>query len=145
MIGARLIGREALSAIIDVVRNEVQDPEFRQPAPGSRPAAHPAIPYPAQASTFDRVIDALNRLPRPCLAFGTLAMFAFAMIAPERFAERMAGLREVPEPLWWLVGGVVGFHFGAREAHHFRGRAAPAAPAATPLPPVRPDPAAQHD
>jgi Holin of 3TMs, for gene-transfer release len=28
----------------------------------------------------------------------------------------------VPEPLWWLLGAIVGFYFGAREAHYFRTR-----------------------
>ncbi|WP_422385854.1 3TM-type holin [Paracoccus tegillarcae] len=28
----------------------------------------------------------------------------------------------VPEPLWWLLGAIVSFYFGAREAHYFRNR-----------------------
>jgi hypothetical protein len=32
----------------------------------------------------------------------------------------MAGLAGVPEPLWWLLGAVVGFYFGARELHYLR-------------------------
>jgi hypothetical protein len=63
---------------------------------------------------FDRLVDALNRLPRPALAFGTLALFGAAMIDPIWFAERMAGLALVPEPLWWLMGAIVSFYFGAR-------------------------------
>jgi hypothetical protein len=31
-------------------------------------------------------------------------------------------LNAVPEPLWWLLGAVVAFYFGAREAHYFRAR-----------------------
>ena len=43
-----------------------------------------------------------------------------AMVDPVSFGNRMVGLNMVPEPLWWLLGAVVGFYFGAREAHYFR-------------------------
>ncbi len=71
---------------------------------------------------FDRFVNGLNRLPRPMLAFGTLGLFVYAMVDPEKFAMRMVGLNAVPEPLWWLLGAVVGFYFGARESHYFRMR-----------------------
>ena len=61
---------------------------------------------------FDRLITGLNRLPRP--------LFAFAMLDPVGFGQRMAGLTHVPEPLWWLLGAIVSFYFGARELHYFR-------------------------
>ncbi len=63
---------------------------------------------------FDNFIDCLNRMPRPAMALGTIALFVSAMVAPEWFAERMAGLALVPEPLWWLLGVIVSFYFGAR-------------------------------
>ncbi|MGZ9810031.1 holin family protein [Pseudoroseicyclus sp. H15] len=63
---------------------------------------------------FDRAVDGLNRLPRPLLAFGTIGMLVSAMAAPEWFAARMGGLAAVPEPLWWLMGAIVSFYFGAR-------------------------------
>ena len=72
---------------------------------------------------FDRFVNGLNRLPRPLLAFGTLGLFAYAMVDPLSFAQRMVGLNAVPEPLWWLLGAVVAFYFGARETHYFRNRA----------------------
>lgn len=77
---------------------------------------HPAL------SWFDRMVNGLNRLPRPMLAFGTLGLFIYAMVAPEAFARRMVGLNAVPEPLWWLLGAIVAFYFGARETHYFRNR-----------------------
>ncbi|MFT4151950.1 MAG: holin family protein [Paracoccaceae bacterium] len=81
---------------------------------------------------FDRAMNALNRLPRPLLAFGTIGLFVYAMIDPGDFAARMVGLNAVPEPLWWLLGAIVAFYFGARETYYFRSRgtAAPGAPAA---------------
>ena len=63
---------------------------------------------------FDRVVDGLNRLPRPALALGTIWLFISAMRTPEDFAAGMAGLALVPEPLWWLMGAIVSFYFGAR-------------------------------
>ena len=69
---------------------------------------------------FDRAVDAINRLPRPALAMGTLGLFVSAMVAPIWFAERMQGIALVPEPLWWLLGGIVSFYFGAR--HQAKGQ-----------------------
>jgi hypothetical protein len=78
---------------------------------------HPAL------GRFDRIVNGLNRLPRPLLAFGTLGLFTYAMVDPVAFARRMVGLNAVPEPLWWLLGAIVAFYFGARETHYFRSRA----------------------
>lgn len=86
-----------------------------------------------RAGRFDAFVNGLNRLPRPMLALGTLGLFVYAMVDPEGFARRMRGLAEVPEPLWWLLGAVVAFYFGAREAHHLRAGHRPPAPA-TPVP-----------
>ncbi|MBC7164402.1 MAG: holin family protein [Roseovarius sp.] len=69
---------------------------------------------------FDRFIDGLNRLPRPAMALGTLGLMVVAMVDPLWFGERMAGLALVPEPLWWLLGAIVSFYFGAR--HQAKGQ-----------------------
>ena len=79
---------------------------------------------------FDRLVNGLNRLPRPMLAFGTLGLFVYAMVDPVPFSARMVGLNAVPEPLWWLLGAVVAFYFGARETYHFRNRQVPTVAAA---------------
>ena len=71
---------------------------------------------------FDRLVNGINRLPRPLLAFGTIGLFVYAMMDPVQFAQRMVGLNAVPEPLWWLLGAVVAFYFGARETYYFRNR-----------------------
>ncbi|HCQ64403.1 MAG TPA: carboxylesterase [Rhodobacteraceae bacterium] len=63
---------------------------------------------------FDRIMDGINRLPRPALAIGTLGLFVAAMVNPVWFAARMQGIQLVPEPLWWLMGAIVSFYFGAR-------------------------------
>lgn len=74
----------------------------------------------ARSGWFDRFVDGMNRLPRPVLAFGTMGLFGFAMSAPQSFALRMEGLALVPEPLWWLMGAIISFYFGARELQYRR-------------------------
>ncbi|MCO6382509.1 MAG: holin family protein [Vannielia sp.] len=70
---------------------------------------------------FDRVVDGVNRLPRPALALGTLFLMVSALVDPIWFAARMQGVALVPEPLWWLMGAIVSFYFGAR--HQVKGQA----------------------
>lgn len=74
----------------------------------------------AGTSFFDRFVNGLNRLPRPLLAIGTVGLFIFAMVDPFIFSQRMEGLNHIPEPLWWLLGAIVAFYFGARETYYFR-------------------------
>ena len=69
---------------------------------------------------YDKLIDAMNRLPRPALMILTVALFAYAALDPAGFAARMRALAAVPEPLWWMQGAVVTFYFGARETHYAR-------------------------
>ena len=76
----------------------------------------------AGGAPFDRFVNAMNRLPRPLMTIGTLGLFAYAMVEPAGFGLRMQGLDLVPEPLWWLLGAIVSFYFGARELHYQRAR-----------------------
>lgn len=71
---------------------------------------------------FDSFVNGLNRLPRPILTMGTLGLFVYAMTEPEGFGLRMENLNLVPEPMWWLLGAIISFYFGAREAHYLRVR-----------------------
>ncbi|MEM6479450.1 MAG: holin family protein [Pseudomonadota bacterium] len=71
-------------------------------------------------SRFDALMDGLNRVPRPAMALGTIGLFVAAMVDPEWFVSRMAGIALVPEPLWWLLGAIVSFYFGAR--HQLKGQ-----------------------
>ena len=135
LIGRTLGGPAAVTALGDAARGvaEVFTPSATRRMELSAEAqmaalrqlseeyGHPALGW------FDRMVNGLNRLPRPMLAFGTLGLFVYAMVDPAAFARRMVGLNAVPEPLWWLLGAVVAFYFGARETHYFRTR--PVAPA----------------
>jgi len=71
-----------------------------------------------QRAGYDRLMDALNRLPRPVMAMGTLALIAAGLVAPEWFAGRMEALATMPEALWWLIGAVISLYFGARYQAH---------------------------
>ncbi|WP_374633842.1 holin family protein [Paracoccus sp. (in: a-proteobacteria)] len=81
---------------------------------------------------FDGLMNGLNRLPRPVMTLGTVGLFVYAMVEPEGFGLRMENLNLVPEPLWWLLGAIISFYFGAREAHYFRAR-----PVISPAPKAR--------
>jgi len=118
--GIRAIG-DAAESVAEVFRpNATSALELDHAAFAAVQAAAAAEYTGPRAGRFDRFVNALNRLPRPALALGTLGLFVHAMAAPESFARRMRGLAEVPEPLWWLLGAVVGFYFGAREMHYLR-------------------------
>lgn len=75
---------------------------------------------PERKGWFNSLVDGLNRLPRPMMAFGTIALIVYAMQDPIGFTIRMKGLDAVPQELWWLLGAVVSFYFGARELHSAR-------------------------
>ena len=88
------------------------------------------------AGRYDRLIDAANRLPRPVLVYGTVALMFLALIRPDLFDRGMASLDRMPDELWWLVGAILAGHFGAREAHHMRHPPPPP----TPKPAEKPGP-----
>lgn len=71
---------------------------------------------------YNRMVDALNRLPRPLLALGSVLLVAYSMLDPAGFTQRMAALAGMPDALWWLIGAVITFTFGARETHYLRHR-----------------------
>jgi Holin of 3TMs, for gene-transfer release len=73
---------------------------------------------PRAATQFDRAMDGLNRLPRPLMALGTVALMAAAIIDPVWFSARMDALSQMPEPAWWLIGAVVSLYFGGRLQAH---------------------------
>ena len=76
---------------------------------------------------YDRLIDAMNRLPRPLLALGVLGVFVVAGINPVWFETQMQVLAAIPQPLWWLFGAVITMFFGSREAHYMRQNTPPKA------------------
>ncbi|SLN41944.1 hypothetical protein ROJ8625_02030 [Roseivivax jejudonensis] len=114
-------GRNAIAETAEVFRVNAEADAARDAARQRAALAQFAQEFAQRRrSPFDRLIDGLNRVPRPAMALGTLALFVAAMVDPAWFAGRMAGLALVPDPLWWLLGAIVSFYFGAR--HQAKGQ-----------------------
>lgn len=117
-------GRNAIRETLEVFRPNAENAEKRAAEEKAAALAQFAAEFAqARLGWFDRVVDGLNRLPRPALALGTIGLFVAAMSDPVWFAARMEGVALIPEPLWWLMGAVVSFYFGARhqaKAHEFQ-------------------------
>jgi hypothetical protein len=112
-------GRNVAAEMVEVFRPNAEASEQR--AFDARAAALAQLAAERGArGIWGGFVDGLNRLPRPALAFGTIGLFVYAMAEPVGFAERMVGLGYVPDPLWWILGAIVTFYFGARELHHAR-------------------------
>ena len=108
-------GRNAVAETMQVFRENAENGAVRGAALQNQAMVQMAAEFkPGKRSVFDAVMDGINRLPRPALALGTLGLFGAAMVDPIWFAERMQGVALVPEPLWWLLGVIVSFYFGAR-------------------------------
>ena len=108
-------GRNAIRETVEVFRPNAEAAEVREAAKSAAALAQFAAEFSQpRRGLFDRFIDGLNRLPRPFLALGTLGLFVSAMADPVWFAQRMQGIALVPQPLWWLMGAIVSFYFGAR-------------------------------
>lgn len=108
-------GRNAIAETAEVFRENAEAGARRAHVAQEHAMAQLAAEFAqTQTGAFDRLMDAVNRIPRPALALGTLGLFLAAMIDPIWFAARMQGIALVPEPLWWLLGVIVSFYFGAR-------------------------------
>lgn len=112
-------GRNAVTETIEVFRPNAEAAEVRDAARAAAALSQFAAEFARpRRSIFDALIDGINRLPRPMLALGTIGLFVSALHDPIWFAARMQGIALVPEPLWWLMGAIVSFYFGAR--HQFK-------------------------
>ena len=114
-------GRNAVAETMEVFRENADRGAARSHDVHTATLAQFAGEFRAMGrSPFDRLMDAINRIPRPAMALGTLGLFIAAMVDPVWFAARMQGIALVPEPLWWLLGAIVSFYFGAR--HQAKGQ-----------------------
>ncbi|MCO4846472.1 MAG: holin family protein [Yoonia sp.] len=114
-------GRNVVAETVQVFRENAENRAVRDADAKAAALAQLAAEFGhARQGWFDRFIDGLNRLPRPMLALGTIGLFVAAMTDPVWFAQRMVGVTAVPEPLWWLMGAIVSFYFGAR--HQLKGQ-----------------------
>lgn len=114
-------GRNTVAQTVEVFRENAEQAAVRAADGKSAALAQFATEFVRpRKGLFDRFVDGVNRLPRPALALGTIALFVAAMTEPVWFADRMVGVALIPEPLWWLMGAIVSFYFGAR--HQAKGQ-----------------------
>jgi len=65
-------------------------------------------------TAWDSFIDGLNRLPRPVMALGVIALFVWCVADPVAFSVSIQALGLIPEPMWILIGTITAFFFGDR-------------------------------
>lgn len=63
---------------------------------------------------FDSLIDGINRLPRPLMAFLAIWFMVWPMMQPERYIESVKAMGQAPEWISTFVTIVVVFFFGSR-------------------------------
>lgn len=66
------------------------------------------------ATWWDSMVDGINRLVRPALAFGVVAILVWSIYDPVTFVEIMGALAVVPDEMWLMLLGIVVFYFGGR-------------------------------
>jgi hypothetical protein len=113
-------GRNVVTETAEVFRPNAEAADQRSADAQSAALQQMAAEFGAGGGWFNRLVNGLNRLPRPLIAFGIVGLFVAAMADPVWFASRMEGLTLVPDQLWTLMGVVVAFYFGAREMHKLR-------------------------
>lgn len=69
---------------------------------------------------WDSLVDGLNRLPRPLMAFGVIALFVWASLDPVRFAAAAQAWALIPDEMWVVLGAIVTFFFGDRTLQGMR-------------------------
>ena len=63
---------------------------------------------------FDSIVNGINRLPRPLMAFGAIALLIGPFIDPIEYTASITALQLIPEYLWGIIGAVFAFYFGSR-------------------------------
>jgi hypothetical protein len=63
---------------------------------------------------WDSFVDGLNRLPRPFMTFGTIGLFTWCVVDPDRFSVSMVALSLVPDLMWYIFLTIIAFWFGGK-------------------------------
>ncbi|MGI9437129.1 MAG: holin family protein [Geminicoccaceae bacterium] len=66
------------------------------------------------STAWDSFIDGLNRLPRPLITLGILALFVLAPVDPVRFFAIARAYEMMPDGFWALLSIIIAFYFGGR-------------------------------
>ncbi len=67
-----------------------------------------------QRGWFDRMMDGINRLPRPMLVLGVFSMLIWTARDPVGSAEVFTSWAIIPTEFWYVVLAIVTFYFGGR-------------------------------
>jgi len=63
---------------------------------------------------FDRVMDGVNRLPRPMMVIGVFGILFWTSIDPIAAAKVFTSWAIIPAEFWYVVLAIVTFYFGGR-------------------------------
>ena len=91
-------GRNVVKETAEVFRENAEAGAERTLGLQQATLAQFAEEFGRQANGFDRVMDGINRIPRPALALSTLALFITAMSDPVWFARACRGWRWCRSP-----------------------------------------------
>ena len=81
--------RNAVAETVEVFRVNAEKSDVRDAGKQAAALQQFAAEFvQSQRSGFDRFIDGINRLPRPMLALGTIALVVSAMVDPVWFTVR---------------------------------------------------------
>lgn len=107
-------GRNVVKETVETFRPNAEAADQREASMQGAALKQMAAEFDNSGGWFNAVIDGMNRIPRPAMAIGTIGLFIAAMVDPVWFSSRMRGLALVPDQLWYLLGAIVTFYFGAR-------------------------------
>lgn len=131
-------GRNVVVETAEVFRANAEASAGRAHALDSAALAQLSAEFaPRQRGWFDRLMDGVNRLPRPLMVLGLLWMLVETARNPEAMARVFGAWAVLPEAAWVVFGIVVTFYFGGRaqlKDQEFRRGLAQAAVAAARLP-----------
>lgn len=116
---ANILGGSMLSGIGSIIgkiwgnREKVQDAVGEEQAQASA-NYQSEFQMRGQRFWFDSLIDGLNRLPRPFIAFAVLGVMIYAPIDPLHFTIIMQAYSIVPEWLTYIFAQIILLYFGGR-------------------------------
>ncbi|NVK62802.1 MAG: carboxylesterase [Rhodobacteraceae bacterium] len=131
-------GRNVVAETAEVFRANAEASAGRAHALDSAALAQLSAEFaPRQRGWFDRLMDGVNRLPRPLMVLGLVWMLVETARNPEAMARVFGAWAVLPEAAWVVFGIVVTFYFGGRaqlKDQEFRRGLAQSAVAAARLP-----------
>ena len=113
------LGGNVLGGVNKIVKTVFGDKSARDKA-GADEAAAGQAQYAAEFQVenrtwFDSLVDGFNRLMRPTMWYSTLVYLWLSWGDIDQFIAVTNGLRLVPEPVFIILGVMVGFLFPIRE------------------------------